>query len=125
MPRPPYLGQSCLPIFCSATIRGAGMPEYIEQEREPRFAERYLGGWRVIASAWAMAMVFVLLFAGVQALASRHTVSPRQQSLAGAVIPRHDPSCAGPGAVAASERSSCSNLSEALAQAEAEASYGW
>jgi hypothetical protein len=72
-----------------------------------------------------MALVFVLLFAGVQALASRHTATPRQQNLVGAVIPRHDPSCAGPGAVAGSATSSCAKLSEALAQAEAEASYGW
>jgi hypothetical protein len=36
-----------------------------------------------------------------------------------------DPGCAGPGAVTASATSSCPNLSEALAQAEAEAAYGW
>jgi hypothetical protein len=104
---------------------GAGMPEYFEQEREPRFTERYLGGWRVIASAWAMAIVFVLLFAGVQALASRHATSPRQQSLAGAVIPRHDPSCAGPGDVMAAITPNCQTSGDALADAEAEASYGW
>jgi hypothetical protein len=97
--------------------QGVGMPEYIEQERERGFAERYLGGWRVIASAWAMALVFVLLFAGVQALASRHATTPQQQSLVGAVIPRHDAGCAGV--------SSCASLSEAAAQAEAEASLGW
>ncbi|HXC88527.1 MAG TPA: hypothetical protein VNV18_00050 [Stellaceae bacterium] len=101
------------------------MPEYIEEEREPGLAERYLGGWRVIASAWAMAVVFVLLFAGVQALASRHVTTPQQQSLVGAVIPRHDPSCAGPGDVTASATPNCQTVGEALAQAEAEASYGW
>jgi len=101
------------------------MPEYIEEEREPGLAERYLGGWRVIASAWAMAVVFVLLFAGVQALASRHVTTPQQQSLVGAVIPRHDPSCAGPGDVTASATPNCPTVGEALAQAEAEASYGW
>jgi hypothetical protein len=104
---------------------GAGMPEYFEQERYPGFAQRYLGGWRVIASAWAMAVVFVLLFAGVQALASRHGTMPQQQSLVGAVIPRHDPSCAGPGDVTASATPNCQTAGEALAQAEAEASYGW
>lgn len=104
---------------------GAGMPEYFEQEREPRFTERYLGGWRVIASAWAMAIVFVLLFAGVQALASRHATSPRQQGLVGAVIPRHDPSCAGPGDVTASATPNCQTSGDALADAEAETSAEW
>jgi hypothetical protein len=104
---------------------GAGMPEYFEQERDPGFAERYLGGWRVIASAWAMAIVFVLLFTGVQALASRHAPTPQRQSLVGAVIPRHDPSCAGPGDVTASATPNCRISSEALATAEAEASYDW
>jgi hypothetical protein len=104
---------------------GAGMPEYFEQEREPRFTERYLGGWRVIASAWAMAIVFVLLFAGVQALASRHATSPRQQSLAGAVIPRHDPSCAGPGDVLASATPNCPRAGAARAPPAPAPSYGW
>ncbi len=101
------------------------MPEHIEQEREPGFGERYLGGWRVIGSAWAMAIVFVLLFAGVQALASRHGPSPHQERLVGAVIPRHDPSCAGPGAVTASATSNCQTMGDALAAAEADAAYGW
>jgi hypothetical protein len=106
---------------------GAAMPEYISEEREPGLAERCLGGWRVIASAWAMAIVFVLLFAGVQALASRHVPSPRQQSLAGVVIPRHDPSCAGSGDGTASATPNCQTLGDAFAKAEteAEAAYGW
>jgi hypothetical protein len=106
---------------------GAGMPEYFEQERDQGFAERYLGGWRVIASAWAMAVVFVLLFAGVQALASRHAPVLEHQSLVGAVIPRHDPSCAGPGDVTASATPNCQSTGDAFARAEveAEASYGW
>lgn len=103
------------------------MPEYISEEREPGLAERYFGGWRVIASAWAMAIVFVLLFAGVQALASRHVPSPRQQSLVGAVIPRHDPSCAGLGNETVSATPGCQSVVDAVAKAEteAEAAYGW
>jgi hypothetical protein len=106
---------------------GAAMPEYMLEEREPGIAERYLGGWRVIASAWAMAIVFVLLFAGVQALASRHVTSPQQQSLMGAVIPRHDPSCAGPGNLTASATPNCQTAVDAFARAEteAEAAYGF
>jgi len=30
------------------------MPEYFEQESEPASKRRYLGGWRVVAAAWAM-----------------------------------------------------------------------
>ena len=100
------------------------MPEYFDQERESNFAERYLGGWRVIAAAWALAVIVVVLFTGVQALASRHVTVPDQTQLAGAVIPRHDPNCAGPAAAP-----SCRGVSDDLARAEAEAeigaSYGW
>jgi hypothetical protein len=105
---------------------GASMPEYFEQEREAGLAERYLGGWRVIASAWAVAIVFVLLFAGVQALASRHATIPQEQTLVGAMIPRHDPSCAGPGDVTASATPNCQTTADAVARAEteAEAAYG-
>jgi hypothetical protein len=101
---------------------GAAMPEYMEQEREPRFVERYLG-WRVVASAWAMAVVLVLLFAGVQALASKHVIAPQQQSLAGVVIPRHDPSCAGPGDHLASATSNCPSPGDAVESTEA--AYGF
>jgi hypothetical protein len=103
---------------------GAGMPEYIEDQRESSLATRYLGGWRVIVSAWVIAIVVVLLFAGVQALASRHTPSPRQEAMVGVVIPRHDPSCAGSGDVTASATPNCQNIGDALADAEAEAPYG-
>lgn len=99
------------------------MPVYLEQEREPPIAERSLGGWRVIASAWAIALVIVLLFAGAEALASKHVAAPRQQSLAGVVIPRHDPSCAGPGDVTASATSNCRNTADAVESTEA--TYGF
>ena len=92
------------------------MPDYIEEKSERGFAERYLSGWRVIASAWVVAIVFVVLFAGVQALASRHDASPRKASLAGAVIPRHEPGFTGPDEVAASDWEQ---------RARAEAYSGW
>jgi hypothetical protein len=103
------------------------MPEYVEELRELGFAERYLGGWRVIASAWAM--VIVMMFAGVEALASRHVTPPEHQTLVGAVIPRHDPSCGGPTDLAMMATPSCpaehESLARAEADAEAEASYSW
>ena len=58
--------------------------------------------WRIVVSAWLIAIVFVLVFAGVETLASQHA-APRQASLAGAVIPRHDPGFVGPDEVAASD----------------------
>jgi len=103
------------------------MPEYIELEREPSIAERFLGGWRVTVSAWVMAVAFVLLFAGVQALASHHEASPARATLAGAVIPRHDPTCAGAGAETASAPTTCHFDADSIAAAaaEGEAAYGW
>lgn len=65
-------------------------------------AERSFGGRRTVVSAWFVAIVFVMLFAGIETLASQHA-SPRRASLAGAVIPRHDPGFVGPDEVAASD----------------------
>jgi hypothetical protein len=101
------------------------MSVYIGDERELGFAQRYLGGWRVIASAWAVAIVVLLLFAGMQILPSRHVTVPRPESLVGAVIPRHDPSCAGTGEMTASANPNCQFLGDALARSEAEAPYGY
>jgi hypothetical protein len=101
------------------------MPEYIEEESSRGFAERYLGGWRVIASAWLVAIVFVALFAGVQALASLHGTSPNQATLEGAVIPRHDPSCAGAADLTRPVPPSCAtDLQNGIERAEA-SYYGW
>jgi hypothetical protein len=95
------------------------MPEYIEQQGEVEFRQRFMGGWRVIAAAWAIAMIVVVLFGGVQALASRHSTIPTQQQLAGAMIPRHDSSCG----VAASAPN-CQVTGDFLERAEAEAEAG-
>ena len=97
------------------------MPEEIELVRGPSLAERVLGGWRVVAAAWVMAIVIVVLFAGVQALASRHGPSPRQESLAGAVIPRHDPGCDS----AAAATQTCAPTLQDFERAESQVYYGW
>ncbi len=103
------------------------MPEYFDQEPEARVTERSFGGWRVIAAAWALAVIVVMLFTGVQALASRHVTVPQQAQLVGAVIPRHDPGCDGPATISAA--ANCHSATDDLARAEAEAeiggSYGW
>jgi hypothetical protein len=60
-------------------------------------------GWHAIISAWLLAFIFAALFATAGGFASRHYASPRDSRLAGAVIPRHDPSFPGPDDVAASD----------------------
>lgn len=65
--------------------------------------QRSVGRWRIVMSAWLAAIILVVLFAGFQALASRHGPSPHAASLAGAVIPRHDPRFFGPDEVAAAD----------------------
>jgi hypothetical protein len=84
--------------------------------KEIEVAERFIGGWRLVASAWLVAIIFVVLFATAEALASRHSASPREDSVAGAVIPRHDPSFPGPDEVAASDL---------VERARSEAYSGW
>jgi hypothetical protein len=86
------------------------MPEEIEA------AERSFGGWRVVASAWLVAITFVLLFATAGAFASLHSNPSREANLAGAVIPRHDPSYPGTDEIAASDW---------LERAKAEAYSDW
>jgi hypothetical protein len=73
---------------------GQGM-ENIEQVWQPERTERVFPSWHVVASAWALVLLLVILFAGVEATASRYAVSQRHANLVGATIPRHDPACAG------------------------------
>ena len=92
------------------------MSKDIGIRREVRRAGRSFSGWRIVVSAWVVAIVIAILFAGVEALASRHSASPRAESLAGAVIPRHDAGFLGPDEVAASDWEQ---------RAKAEAYSGW
>jgi len=104
---------------------GAGMPEEIERGSGPAIAERFFGGWRIVASAWLVAIVFVMLFAGVQALASRHGVSPREDNFAGVVIPRHDPSCAAAAELTAAVSRACQGDEETGIERAEASYYGW
>jgi hypothetical protein len=100
------------------------MPEEIGSGIEQRIAERAVGGWRIIASAWVVAFVFMLMFAGVQAFASRHGVSPHQASLSGVVIPRHDPTCTGSGDLSAVSEA-CQAARAEINRADAESYADW
>ena len=92
------------------------MPEDIEGARELGIAKISVGDWRSVASAWLVAIVFVVLFAAADALASLRSTSSREASLAGAVIRRHDPSFPGRDDIAASDW---------LDRVRAEAYSGW
>jgi hypothetical protein len=89
------------------------MLEGVEPKTEP-VGDRYCGGWRGVASAWALVLLLVMLFAGTQALASRHIAAPSQAKLAGAVIPRHDPASAGVGVPCPAPLDECGRLATAL-----------
>ncbi len=99
-------------------------------ETERSVLQRHLGGWRMVASAWAVAIALVVLFGGVQALASRHSVMATDPQLVGAVIPSHEMTCVGADVMAAVPAPAvCHTVSDDMARAEAEAevgaSYGW
>jgi hypothetical protein len=79
------------------------MPGGIEGARELGIAERSVGDWRIVTSAWLVAIVFVVVLAAADALALLHSTSSREASLASAVIPRHDPSFPGRDEIAASD----------------------
>jgi hypothetical protein len=73
-------------LQCSKSNRVKGMDEFGFYRGE---AQR-IPGWRGIASAWAVALFVVALFAGFDALASWR---PAPAYGIGVVIPRHDPAC--------------------------------
>jgi hypothetical protein len=74
------------------------MIEGFEYPRGQESIDPKFRGWRIIASAWALALMLVISLAGARALACLHP-GPQPHAhrhLAGAVIPQHD-ACVGPG----------------------------
>jgi hypothetical protein len=90
------------------------MAEDSKRNPDPECNDRHFGGWRVVVSAWALVVLFVLFFAGAEALASHHAGAPSHAKLAGAVIPRHDPASAGVGVPCASLLTECGKSAAAL-----------
>ena len=82
------------------------MIDAIERECAQPTADREIGRWRDIASAWALVLLFLLLLAGVSAVACPRGDSHPQRHLASAVIPQHDP-CVGPGVPSAQGIDGC------------------
>ncbi|HYZ41056.1 MAG TPA: hypothetical protein VE687_10590, partial [Stellaceae bacterium] len=67
------------------------------------------GSWGAVFSAWALVVLFLLLLAGVSAVACPRPGSHPPRHLAGAVIPQHDP-CVGPGLASAPDTDGCKNV---------------
>lgn len=85
------------------------MIDAIEREGADESDDRQIGGWRVVASAWALVLLFLLLLAGVSAVACPRADSHAQRRLASAVIPQHDP-CVGPGVPSAQGVDGCKTI---------------
>jgi len=76
--------------------------------------DQHSGGWRGVVSAWALVVLLVVLLAGTQAVASHRTLTSSHVTLAGAVIPRHDPASAGVGVPCAGPLEECGKAATAL-----------
>ena len=85
------------------------MFDRIDIGREQDGNERQVGGWRVVASAWVLVLVFLLLLGGVSAVACQHSGGAPLRPLARAAIPQHDP-CSGPGVPSAPGTDGCKSI---------------
>ena len=85
------------------------MIDAIEREGAHERDDRQIGGWQVVVAAWALLLVFLLLLAGVSAVACTRADSHLQQHLASAVIPQHHP-CVGPGLPSAQGVDGCKTI---------------
>ena len=85
------------------------MFDRIDIGRERDGNEQQSGGWRVVASAWVLVLIFLLLLGGVSAVAGQHGGTAPLGPPAGAVIPQHDP-CIGPGVPSARGMDGCKSI---------------
>jgi hypothetical protein len=72
------------------------------------------GGWRGVASAWALVLLLGMILAVTQAIAAHHAAGSGHERLAGAVIPRHDPASTGVGIPCAAPLEQCGKSATAL-----------
>jgi hypothetical protein len=92
------------------------MFEDIALEAEHEIATRQDRGWRVVASAWGLLVLLLLLFAGVSAVACPRGAVHTHRHLTGAMIPQHDP-CTGPGVASAPGVDGCKTIPPSQDQA--------
>jgi hypothetical protein len=88
-----------------------GMTNDVECTRAEESDDGQVANWRVVISAWALVLIFIMLLTGARAVACLRGGLHHQhhQHLAGAVIPRHD-TCGGPGIASAPGLDGCKNL---------------
>jgi hypothetical protein len=85
------------------------MIDAIERERVQPADDRQIAGWRVVAAAWGLLLLFLLLLAVVSAVASPRVETHAHRHLASAAIPQHDP-CVGPGVPSAQGVDGCKTI---------------
>ncbi|HMD63714.1 MAG TPA: hypothetical protein VKF83_07055 [Stellaceae bacterium] len=82
------------------------MIDAIQGDRSRESDGRQIEGWRVAAAAWALLLLFLVMLAGVSALACPRADPEPHRHLARAAIPQHDP-CVGPGVPSAQGVNGC------------------
>jgi hypothetical protein len=85
------------------------MIDAIELEPAKSADDRQIGGWRVVAAAWAVLLLFLLMLAGVSAVACTRADSHPQRHRTSAVIPHHHP-CVGSGVPSAQGVDGCKTI---------------
>ena len=78
-------------LFGAVQHHAAQMIDSIELTGGHEGGDGQIGSWRVVASAWALVLLFSLLLAGVSAMACTHSASQPPRHVAHAVIPKHQP----------------------------------
>jgi hypothetical protein len=81
------------------------MIDAFERDRPHTVEDRQIGGWQGVVSAWALLLLFLLLLAGVSAVACPRSDPQPHRHLA-AAIPQHDP-CVGAGVPSAPDVDGC------------------
>jgi hypothetical protein len=75
----------------AANNMGQVMFDGIDARLEEGVVDRRVGGWDIVASAWALVLMLMVLLAGIGVLACLRSASQPDRPFAGAVIPQHDP----------------------------------
>jgi hypothetical protein len=81
----------------------------IDARLEEDVVDRRVGGWDIVASAWALVLMLMVLLAGIGVLACVRSPSQPDRPIAGAVIPEHDP-CIAPGLASAQGVDGCDSI---------------
>lgn len=85
------------------------MIDALERNRAEFREDQQAGGWRVVAAAWTVLLFFMLLLAGVNAVACPRADAGRHRHIAAAVIPQHDP-CVGADLPSAPDLGGCKSI---------------